>query len=327
MSKYARFRADDLEKSQILAQNLQISSEESQKIENWFAEMLEYHEKFNNHRVNFDKEETEKTKDLTQKFQNLKANLSANALKYATTKAICYRNIFDSTALKSVSNGGIFMAMLSNIISESVENQKITPKDLVFISDYLRENLKVSPNGDIDENILEIEKKNKISKKWQTVERQAIVKNLLRIIQQKNYHHSIVFFKKVLSFIQKEDIEIQELVKNFEVENKQGCYQIIHKIFQFPLNADTWQDFSLKIEFLQLLDTANGTSPKEAWLKKHALLSEKIGKNTLYEVALAVSSMANHQYDPATGWKDEVVTRFLKASEWIFRGIFLQTSK
>lgn len=319
MSKYTRFRADDLGKSQILAQNLQISSEESQKIENWFAEMLDFHEKFNNYRVNFDKEEAEKTKDLTQKLQNLKANLSANALKYATTKAIYYKNIFDSTALKSVSNGGIFMAMLSNMILESIENQKITPKELIFISNYLRENWVVSPNGDLLENILKIEKKNKISKKWQSAERQAIVKNLLRIIQQKNYHHSLVIFKKVLSFIQKEDIEIQELVKNFEVENKQGCYQIIHKIFQFPLNVDAWQDFLLKIEFLQLLDTANGTSPKEAWLKKHALLSEKIGKNALNEMALVISSMENCLYDPITGWKDEVVRRFLKASAWILK--------
>lgn len=51
------------------------------------------------------------------------------------------------------------------------------------------------------------------------------------------------------------------------------------------------------MELLQLLDTANGTSPKEAWLKKYALLSEKIGKNTLNEVALVISAMENCLYD------------------------------
>lgn len=323
MSKYARFRADDLGKSQILAQNLQISSEESQKIENWFAETLDFHEKLDffdeneEYLSDSDQKLEEFEQKLIQSYDKLLLEITEKALPYLMTKAIYYYNIFQTNALKDTTRMGTFCGILRGVFWYNHQKISILPKDLVFISDYLRENLEVSPNGDIDENILEIEKKNKISKKWQSAERQAIVKNLLRIIQQKNYHHSLVIFKKVLGFIQKEDVEIQEFVRNFEAENKQGCYQIIHKIFQFPLNADAWQDFSLKMELLQLLDTANGTSPKEAWLKKYALLSEKIGKNALNEMALVISSMENCLYDPITGWKDEVVRRFLKASAWI----------
>lgn len=45
MSEYAHFRAGDWQKLQILAHNLQISSEESQNIEGWFAKMLDFQEK------------------------------------------------------------------------------------------------------------------------------------------------------------------------------------------------------------------------------------------------------------------------------------------
>lgn len=323
MSKYSIFRADDLQKSQILAENLQISSQESQKIENWFGEVLDFHEKLDFFDENMEylpnsyQKLEEFEQKLSQSYEKLLSEITEESLSYLMTKSIYYYNIFQTNALKNSTTMGTFCGILRKAFYFNHQKINILPKELVFISDYLRESLEVSPNGDIDENILEIEKKNKISKKWQKAERQTIVKNLLRIIQQKNYHHSLVFFKKVLNFIQKEDVEIQTFVKNFEVENKQGCYQMIHAVFQLSLRDDTWEDFLLKMEILQLLDTANGASPKESWLKKYTQLAEKIGEKQLNKIAELISSMKHYQYYEVTGWKDEVATRFLKASVWI----------
>lgn len=313
MSKYKQFRAEDLNKSQILSQNLNISEEEYSKIESWFSELLENHQELNHHNMNR-QNHIDKSQYFAQKYQDLKPYLSSSALKYWTTKAIYYYNIFWGGSLKSVCLAGIFTQMLKSIIIENIENLIITPQDFVSISGYFRTNFHISPNGNVLENLFQIERKNKISKKWQSAERQNILNNMLCIIHQKNYHHDIVMFKKILSLIQEEDADLQKIARNFAPEYPQGNYKIINEIFVMPFSDNDWEDFTRTIEIIQLLDTARGASPKDTWLKKHQILAEKIGKNTLQEVAKLVFSMKKYEYDK---WKDEVVTRFLKASQWI----------
>ena len=196
--KHEIFFNDDKAKSQILATALLISQEEFKAVQDWFLLLLQRLCKleFDNGHIIID--------ELTICLEKTFTNLSLNANKLILAKLIYYNNIIQSGYLQS-SVFGIMTKFLNDEIEQRMAGADFTFAQFKALSEYLKHNFYVSPNGDLLENLIKIEKRNKIFTKANDEEELAIIKNLLQIIDDTEFHHDIVIFKKILDFIKISD--------------------------------------------------------------------------------------------------------------------------
>lgn len=315
---YSQFRQTDKEKSRILAQNLAIPTVETQKIDLFFDEILSKHQKINDYTKETHHERLKQEQIFDKKGDELVKSLqNKSAYVYLMAKSMSFLNVFDGTCLTEVQIGGIFGVLLQKLFRNTNENEAVSSAQLVAIANYVKSPLEVTPNGDLLENLFQIVAKNKIEKYWKTAERQVFLSVVLSLISDKGFHHDIKFFKKVIKLIKAEDHELMAWVTNFEVKNQQGCYLVVRQLFSNWFSEDNWTDFARKNELLQLFDTASGSQPKEAWLKKYRHLATEIGSERLEKVARQVKLLERHRKYDHLGWTDDVVVRFLKASDFI----------
>ena len=307
--KHEIFFNDDEAKSQILASTLQVSQEEFKAVQDWFLLLLQRLCKleFDNGHIIID--------ELTICLEKTSANLSLNANKLILVKLIYYNNIIQSGYLQS-SVFGIMTKFLNDKIEQRMAGADFTFEEFTALSEYLKHNFYVSPNGDLLENLIKIEKRNKIFAKTNDEEKLAIIKNLLQIIDDTEFHHDIVIFKKILDLIKISDEKTIYYVKNFIPKNQQGCYLITNKILNLPYFEGK---FDLCVKALKWLDSARGKEPSKGWLTKFNELKNELGKEILQEITdeiLKLESLAYHDFG-SYSWPDDVMKRFIKSAQWI----------
>ena len=307
--KHEIFFNDDEAKSQILATALQVSQEEFKAVQDWFLLLLQKLCKleFDNGHIIID--------EITICLEKTSANLSLNANKLILAKFIYYNNIIQSGYLQS-SVFGIMTKFLNDEMERRMAGADFTFAQFKALSEYLKHNFYVSPNGDLLENLIKIEKRNKIFAKANDEEKLAIIKNLLQIIDDTKFHHDIVIFKKILDFIKISDEKTIYYVKNFIPKNQQGCYLITNKILNLPYSEGK---FDLCVKTLKWLDSARGKEPSKGWLTKFNELKNELGKEVLQEIIdeiLKLKSLAYHDFG-SYSWPDDVMKRFIKSVQWI----------
>ena len=307
--KHEIFFNDDKAKSQILATALLISQEEFKAVQDWFLLLLQRLCKleFDNGHIIID--------ELTICLEKTSTNLSLNANKLILAKLVYYNNIIQSGYLQS-SVFGIMTKFLNDEIEQRMAGADFTFEEFTALSEYLKHNFYVSPNGDLLENLIKIEKRNKIFAKANDEEKLAIIKNLLQIIDDIEFHHDIVIFKKILDFIKINDEKTIYYVKNFIPKNQQGCYLITNKILNL---AHSEGKFDLCVKALKWLDSARGKEPSKGWLNNFNELKNELGKEILNEITneiLKLESLAYHDFG-SYSWPDDVMKRFIKSAEWI----------
>ena len=307
--KHEIFFNDDEAKSQILATALQVSQEEFKAVQDWFLLLLQRLCKleFDNGHIIID--------ELTICLEKTFTNLSLNANKLILAKLIYYNNIIQSGYLQS-SVFGIMTKFLNDEIERRMADTDFTFEEFTALSEYLKHNFYVSPNGDLLENLIKIEKQNKIFAKANDEEKLTIIQSLLQIIDDTEFHHDIVIFKKILDFIKISDEKTIYYVKNFIPKNQQGCYLITNKILNL---AHSEGKFDLCVKTLKWLDSARGKEPSKGWLTKFNELKNELGKEVLQEITdeiLKLKSLAYHDFG-SYSWPDDVMKRFIKSAEWI----------
>ncbi|MFZ4929789.1 hypothetical protein [Chryseobacterium sp. Mn2064] len=318
---YLTFKDNELAKSKILARELNISGNDFITIQNWFDLLLLKHEE-----ATSDKELQLKTeKELETQFNELiSSEIERKSYKYILPKLLNYNNEFNGAFLRSLYVARLGALLENNLIPKFVNDKMIvySPEDFFHVTMYLKDNYFVSPNSNFLEDTLKIEHVRSIFKQATTKVKFETLRNILHIIYQKSFHHDIVCFKKILKLVSEADIELIDYLKKFQVENKQGCYKIINGILNLDLAEDKWDDFLIKVQLINFLDTARNANPTPSWNKKIQELSVTVGNDKLLQTANAVLENENckiHEFDYGAQWSDDVAKRFLKSAQWIKR--------
>lgn len=316
---YLIFKKDELGKSRILAEELTISEIDFIKIQNWFDLLLLKHEESSSDRD----EQLQTERELETKFNELiSSETERKSYKYILPKLLNYNNVFNDAFLRSLYVTRLGALLRDNLISKLVNDKMIvySPEDFFHITVYLRENYFVSPNSNFLEDILKIENVRGIFKQATTKVKFETLKNILHIIHQKTFHHDIICFKKILKLVSERDFELIDYLKNFQVENKQGCYKIINDILNLEIAADGWNDFEMKVQLINFFDTGRGANPTASWSKKFQELSGTIDSDRLSQTADTVlenENSKNYEFDYGAQWGDDTAKRFLKSAQWI----------
>lgn len=320
---YQTFKKDELAKSKILAGKLTVPEHDFIKIQNWFDLLLLKHRELSSNR----EEQLDAEKDLELKFYELlSSEIERKSYKYILPKLLYYNNEFHGAFLRSLYVARIGALLADNLISRLVNDRIIvySAEDFLHVTDYLRDHYFVSPNSNLLEDTLKIESVRSILKHAPIEIKSETLKNILHIIYQKTFHHDIVCFKKILKLISPADRELIDYLKEFQVENGQGCYSIIHEILNLNLLQDDWEDFELKFQLINFLDSGRGSKPSSSWSKKFQDLSVIIDKRKFLEITDSILKNENcktYEFDYGAVWSDDVVKRFLKSAGWINQSI------
>lgn len=318
---YLTFKDNELEKSKTLAKALNVSENDFITIQSWFDLLLWNHEKLTSN----SEEQLKAEKDLQTKFSELvSSQIERKSYKYILPKLLHYNNAFNGAFLRSLYVTRLGALLQDNLIAKFVNDKMIvySPEDFLHVTVYLRENYFVSPNSNFLEDILKIEHVRGIFKHASTKVKFETLKNILHIIDQKTYHHDIVCFKKILKLVSEKDTELIDYLKKFQVENKQGCYKIIHDILNLKISEHHWSDFEIKVNLINFFDSARGAKPTTGWSKKFQELCGTIGNTKLSKIANMVLENENckiYEFDYGAQWSDDTVKRFLKSAQWIIR--------
>ena len=207
-------------------------------------------------------------------------------------------------------------AYVQPLIKELNNSVRFTADDfLMLINDYLSPSW-VYPQNDLSVKLIEIAKKsNLLSTKYN--ERCALFISILEVIAKKGYHHDIVGFKKLLSFICIDDRELITYLRSYHVSTRQGCFEMLNTMFNFTIHMDDDKDFISKRQIIEVFDTAKGSIPSPLWKDKALGLTSSIPTNKLKEWCDMIINEDKWLYDTDTSWKDNIVTRFRKAALWM----------
>lgn len=313
--QYQDFRDDDLLKSNELAAFFKIENDDKINIEKWFGDLLHQHSK------NYDSNKIYKN---TKESLFLLSETKTNNLKFIIPKLINYRNIINSGHFKSTVISGYDFLLQDDIIIHLLKSKKIKlePQDFLTVTNYLKHNYFVSPNGELLKNIFLLERENNILRKSDVETRNKIVTNILNIIKETSFHHDIIHFKKIVTLLNKNDIETIKYLKKYRVDNQQGCYTLLNFVLNYKVKEDVWLDFEIKSEIINLLDYAKGSMPDKTWISKLNEINLKTEKLNIFSLAkdiLKFDHLKNYNLDKSTTWSDDIVKRFLKSSEWILK--------
>lgn len=317
--QYTIFKNADLARSRVLAQELNISSDDFEKIQCWFDLLLLNHQKLTSN----NEEQVSVERDLETKFSELvSSQIERKSYKYILPKLLHYNNAFNGAFLRSLYVARLGALLQDNLIVKFVNDKMIaySPEDFLKVTAYLKENYFVSPNSNFLEDILKIEQVRGIFKHASPKVKFETVKNILHVIDQKTYHHDIICFKKILKLVSENDRELVEYLKKFKPGNRQGCYKIIHDILNIKISENNWIDFQIKVSLISFFDTAKGANPSNSWNKKFQELCETIGNEKFLRTADTVLGNENYkiyEFDYGAQWSDDTAKRFLKSAQWI----------
>lgn len=317
--KYLILKSNDLLKSKVLARALHISREDFEKIQYWFDVLLIKHEEI----CNKEADQFRAEQELEKKFNELiSSEIEKKSYKYVLAKLLHYNNVFNDNFLNSLYVARLGALLKGKLIPPLVNDKDLfySPEDFLHTTVYLQENYFVSPNSNFLEDIIKIEQVRSIFKQATVEVKLATVKNILHIIQLKEFHHDIICFKKVLKLVTPKDVELIGYLKGFKVVNNQGCYNIINSLLNFAIDENTWNDFEIKVKLINFFDSARGANPAPSWSKKFEELSGTINNAVLLKVANTVlenESYKNYEFDNGGIWGDDTAKRFLKSAQWM----------
>lgn len=316
---YWIFKNSELAKSKVLAKELNISEADFNNIQYWFDLLLLKHEE-----ATSDIEVQRKFEyELETQFNELiSSEIARKSYKYILPKLLNYNNAFNGAFLRPLYVARIGALLRDNLISKLVKDRMIvySPEDFMYVTAYLRENYFISPNSNFLEDILKIENVRGIIKQASASIKFETLKNILHIIFQKTFHHDIICFKKILKLVSIIDVELIAYLKEFQVENKQGCYKIINDILSLEISEDNWKDFETKVHLINFFDSARSANPTVAWNRKLQEMSVIIEENKLFgvvQIVLRNENCMTYEIDYGTEWSDDVSKRFLKSARWI----------
>lgn len=317
MSNYEKFRKNDIEKSKEMALKINVTQNDINEIEKWFETLLIEHKN-----VGTFEQQLKTEKQLEIDFINLHSKIETQSNKYILAKLLNYNNIFNSGFLRSTHIPRLTHLLYKNIIPSYFKS--IKPKysidEFIALSEYLKSNFFVSPNGELLKNALKLEKVNKIFEKATAEQRLKLTENLMNIISEKDFHHDIICFKKILNLINEEDKELITFFKQFKVNNNQGCYSVINGILNTHVHNDLWIDFQNKKELIIFFDATKGAKPNEKWSANFVELNSKVGSQNMKSIAnkiIEYSNKRNYFFNETFYWSDDIVKRFIKSAEWI----------
>lgn len=316
---YRTFKNDELAKSKILDKELNISETDFINIQFWFDLLLLKHEEATS---NHD-EQLKVEKELENKFNEMiSSEIERKSYLYILPKLLHYNNVFNDAFLRSLYVARLGALLRDNLIPKLVNDKTIvySPEDFFHVTVYLKDNYFVSPNSNFLEDILKIENVRGIFKQATSKVKFETLKNILNIIYQKTYHHDIICFKKSLKLVSETDSELIGYLKNFQVENRQGCYKIINDILNLDLFKDNWHDFEIKVQLISFFDTARGASPTSSWINRFQVISTIINNKIFLQIVNAVLKNENcriYEFDYGAQWSDDTAKRFLKSAQWI----------
>jgi len=320
---YLTFKSDDLTKSTILVKELNISESDFMSIQSWFDLLLLKHQE-----ASSDKDEQLKTEaELETKFNELiSSKITRKSYKYILPKLLNYNNVFNDAFLRSLYVARIGALLRDNLIPKFVQDKMIvySPEDFLCVTAYFRDNYFISPNSNFLEDILKIETVRGIIKQASASIKFETLKNILHIVFQKDFHHDIICFKKILKLVSATDAELIDYLKKFRVENNQGCYKIIAEIFNLNISEDIWKDFEIKVQLINFFDSARSANPTPAWNRKLKEVSASIEEDKLLQTIQTVLRNENcniYRLDYGAEWGDDVSKRFLKSARWIVASI------
>ncbi|MGL6126346.1 hypothetical protein [Chryseobacterium artocarpi] len=319
---YWNFKNGELEKSKGLAKELNISETDFNKIQYWFDLLLLKHAE-----ATSDIEVQRKFEyELETQFNELTSSeIAKKSYKYILPKLLNYNNVFNGAFLKSLYIARIGALLRDNLIPKLVKDRMIvySPEDFLNVTVYLKDNYFISPNSNFLEDILKIENVRGIIKQASASIKFETLKNILHIIYQKTFHHDIICFKRILNLVSIIDVELIAYLKEFQVENTQGCYKIIYNILNLEISENIWKDFEIKVQLINFFDSARSANPTAAWNRKFQEVSVIIEENKLLQVVQIILGNENcriYEIDHGAKWSDDVSIRFLKSAKWITEG-------
>ncbi|NDV66708.1 hypothetical protein [Bacteroides sp. 224] len=310
-NNYKEFWERDKDMSLIFLSEMGLQKENTLFVDEWFLNYLKYHSESNS------LEEIRHANELRQQYQ-LFPKQKRQMGQYFLGKLIKYYNISCTGWLKSLLMAQL-VVLLRDLIIECIDKRKVeySPLEFVALTKYLQCS-EISPNGNLIENILKIESKNKIYRKATVNERSNITTNILAINSNKGFHHDIRDYKKILRLIEERDENLINYIYEYKVINRQGCYQILKTIFDFRLFANKWEDFTIKIKIIDCFDSSTGATPKERWKTQIEHIKTKIGcekLNSLCAEIVKQEELKNYPFEIGH-WSDDVVKRFVKGAKW-----------
>lgn len=204
-------------------------------------------------------------------------------------------------------------AYVEPLIKELIKRIRFSSTDFLFLmNDYLAPTW-VYPQNDLSAKLIGIAQKDNLLN-TEYPEKYAVFTSLLEIIAKKGYHHDIKGFKRLLKFILIDDIEIITYLKTYHVATAQGCFEMIHTLFNFPIHSDDYTDFTIKRQIIEVFDMARGAKISPSWKSKALDLISCISIDKLKDWCETINNGNKWIYDNDTGWKDDVVTRFRKTA-------------
>ncbi|WP_077415944.1 hypothetical protein [Chryseobacterium sp. JV274] len=264
---YWIFKNSELEKSKVLAKELNISETDFNKIQYWFDLLLLKHEEATS---NIEIQRKFEYELETQFNELISSEIARKSYKYILPKLLNYNNVFNGAFFKPLYIARIGALLRDNLIPKLVKDRMIvySPEDFLNVTVYLKDNYFISPNSNFLEDILKIENVRGITKQASSRIRFEILKNILYIIFQKPFHHEIICFKKILKLVLATDVELICYLKEFQVGNIQGCYKIIYDILNLEISEDILKDFEIKVQLINFFDSARSANPTPAWNRK-----------------------------------------------------------
>lgn len=329
-NNYQLFKDWETEKSHLLAERLKIKAEEHIAIEKCFDFLLESHKDFNtfdeqmNELPNTDEKRDILGGSLQDMFNHLPP-LSQVAEVYILAKTLFYYNIVQTNFLKGTYVETIFALPLAKMYAQK-SSTPIDVNQILLITDYLRESLRVGHNGKLLEDLLELIKDKALQKVWTQKQEAHLLQNLLYIHQKTDYCSSLKTLREVCKYVQKKiDPSFLQNISNYKHQYRQGGMQMIEIILYNTLSKDIYQDFELKNEFLILLDGLTGKNPKPTWIKRWKTIQEKIDNKTLESLLVQLEALKHYKTLHLTenekeityGVTDDVATSILRGVQWI----------
>ena len=329
-NNYQLFKDWETEKSHLLAEGLKIKAEEHIAIEKCFDFLLESHKDFNtfddqmNELPHADEKRDILEASLQDMFNHLPP-LSQVAEVYILAKTLFYYNIVQTNFLKGTYVETIFALPLAKMYAQK-SSTPIDVTQILLITDYLRESLRVGHNGKLLEDLLELIKDKALQKVWTRKQEAHLLQNLLYIHQKTDYCSNLKTLREVCKYVQKETApSFLQTISNYKHQCRQGGMQMVEIILHTAFSKDIYLNFQLKNEFLILLDGLTGKNPKPTWIKKWKNIQERIDNKVLENVISQIEALKHYKIRHLTeegkeityAISDDVATSILKGVQWI----------
>ncbi|MHB1454753.1 MAG: hypothetical protein ACYCYM_12485 [Saccharofermentanales bacterium] len=202
-------------------------------------------------------------------------------------------------------------------ITDSLMNKSLkfsAPEYIAFL-EYLQD-ASLDPNGDLFKNLWSVEEDSRFFEKSESHHRNKACILLIKLIENKRYHHNIIDFKKVLCLINPDNMDVLPYLQNLSVNNEQGCYQAIKYILNCSFSSFSYKNFDIHKQIIIWLDNATGKQPHNPWKEKLSAIESECNTHDLSVLCQWVVEHKEFRYDRQNHWLDSVFARFQKTAGW-----------